>query len=286
MIAVCRTSRSVPGYSHIWALYGQFNPQWLDNSSFHVEQSAAAKGKAPEAPGYGISNGVATIPIQGVLMPRRTFWSAAFGIATMPDLQDTISRAARDKAVNMILLDVDSPGGASERTPDLADAVFDARKRKPVVAHIQNVGASAAYFVGSQADRVFASKGALVGAIGTYTVVPDFSQAAANQGIKVHVVKAGEFKGAGAFGTEITDAQLAEAQRVINDINENFVKAVARGRKMSMADVRARADGRVHLDKGAVELGLIDGVRSREDVLSDLEQMSLGKKENNMLGWK
>lgn len=288
-LGVVRSSSWAPSVSNIWAIHPSYHDEirrFLDNPSFHFVQAAPPK-RAPESgPGYSITNGVAVIPVQGMMLPRRTWATELFGISTMPEMEERIDAAAHDKAVNAIMLDGDSPGGTADRTPQFADAIHSAKKRKPVVAHIQNVGASAAYYALSQADKVYASRGAVVGSIGTYAVLPDFSEAAAREGVKMHVIKAGAMKGTGVPGTKVTQAQLDDEQRVVDQINENFVKGVARGRRITLAQARSLADGRVHVDGAAQELGLIDGIRSRQEVFSELQQIALGKKENHMLAWK
>jgi hypothetical protein len=95
--------------------------------------------------------------------------------------------------------------------------------------------------------------------------VADSSAAAEKIGVKVHVVRAGELKGMGTPGTEITEDQLAEVQKQVFGLNQFFLDAVSTGRKMDMAAVSGIADGRVHLAGEAKNLGLIDRVSSFED---------------------
>ncbi len=179
-----------------------------------------------------------------------------------------IRAASRDEDISAILLNIESPGGTVAGTKELSDEVANAQLFKPVTAFIEDIGASAAYAVASQAGQIFANEPAMVGSIGTFLVVADFSRMAANEGIEVHVIKAGEFKGAGTPGTEITTAQIAEWQRLVNQSNELFLSSVARGRKFSIAQVRQLADGRVHIAADALSLGLIDGVRSKDEVIA------------------
>jgi ClpP class serine protease len=99
-------------------------------------------------------------------------------------------------------------GSYPGRTNWQAD-VREANKKKPVTAYIEDLGASAAYWVASQAGKIYSNEPGFVGSIGTYLVVEDWSGAAEGAwASKVHVVKAGEFKGAGYPGTPVTDAQL------------------------------------------------------------------------------
>ena len=92
------------------------------------------------------------------------------------------------------------------------------------------------------------------------------------KGIKVHVVKAGEFKGSGAAGTPVTDEILADRQKIINSMNEEFKKGVAIGRGVTIDKVNQWADGRIHTAAMAQEMGLIDGIESIQKVLDEISQ--------------
>src|SRR5690606_9547065 len=127
---------------------------------------------------------------------------------------------------------------------DVADDVFQANQTKPVVTLGEDLVASAAYYVGSQAGKFFATRSSLIGSIGVYAVLHDLSAMAAMDGVKVHVIKSAAFKGGGVPGTEITPEQLAEWQVVVDAFHRDFVQAVARGRRLSEPQARQLADGR------------------------------------------
>jgi signal peptide peptidase SppA len=245
--------------------WGSHMAAW-DAAEVRAKEQAAAAGFK----GYyrSDSDGVAVLSLNGTLQKQRASMSAA--TSTVLAKQD-LRAAVNDDSVGAILLAIDSPGGTSAGTAELAEAIAVARTRKPVFTHFTDLGASAAYWVGSQASagKVFANEAALVGSIGTYAVVSDYSALAAKEGVKVHVVRAGEYKGTGVPGTEVTAAQLAEMQSVVDSRNEMFLAGVASGRSMPMERVRSIADGRVYAAKDAVGLGLIDGVASFDSVFAE-----------------
>lgn len=218
---------------------------------------------------------VAHVDIRGVMTKRGSSLSdAGSTVAT----RRAISQAADDPKVDGIFLRIESPGGSAAGTAELGDAIHAASQQKPVVAYIEDIGASAAYWAASQAGHVFANRSAEVGSIGVFTVVADQSEQAADMGIKVHVIRAGEFKGAGTPGTEITEAQLAELQQRIDTTFDQFVEAVDRGRaSLTQEQVRELADGRVHSAPVAVNRGLIDGVKSESQSLAFLEELIMSK---------
>lgn len=221
-------------------------------------------------PGYVIRDGVAVIDVAGPLNKGGSLYQMVFGGYTMPELEQQVRQAAADNAVSAIMLRIDSPGGTVAGVSDLADAVYEARQAKRVVAYVSDMAASCAYYIASQADEIYADRDAIVGGIGVYLVVPDYSQMAEEQGVKVHVIKAGENKGAGVPGAPVTDEHLAEFQREVNQLNETFVDAVARGRGWSIADVEKLNDGRVHVGRHAESLGLIDGIATFSETMERL----------------
>lgn len=212
--------------------------------------------------------GVAIVSIDG---PMQKYASSFSGATSTVRVRQQVAAAMRDEDVAAILLTIDSPGGTVAGTQDLADAINQAKQRKPVWALVEDMAASAAYWVASQADKVFANQPtAMVGSIGTFAVLTDLSMAAEKLGAKVHVVRAGQFKGAGVPGTAIEEDHLAEWQRLVNAMNAEFLNGVAAGRSMSAADVQAVADGRVHPANEAVGMRLIDGVQSFDQTLAEL----------------
>lgn len=222
-------------------------------------------GDGPDGAAYLVDRGVAVIALEGVLTKGGSYYGTSANYA-----RRLVSRAARDPEVSAILLKIDSPGGSTRGIAELAEAVAAAAAAKPCYAFIEDLGASAAYFVASQARKVFANRAAIAGGMGAYAVVVDYSAMAEQNGIKVHVVKSGEHKGDGVPGTPVTEEMLAETQRLIDDVHDQFVRAVAKGRGLSLAKTRELADGRVHTAPEAQALGLIDEVADFDTVLNSL----------------
>jgi signal peptide peptidase SppA len=259
------------------------DPMWFQAAldavragGFPTADPAALKAVADAKP-YDLCNGVAVVPIVGQMQKGFTKFGGTSTVATRQALRLALS----DPAVGSIMLAVDSPGGTVAGTEELAHAVREADKVKPVVAHVEDTGASAAYWVASQARRVTAAPTAEVGSIGTVAVVADTSGAAALEGVKVHVIATGPFKGAGFDGAPITDDQLATIRDRVVALNEHFLAAVAGGRKVSPEKVRNDwADGRVWIAGTAKSMGLVDGVERFDAALAhaaDLAKPTVGR---------
>ncbi|HUX00467.1 MAG TPA: S49 family peptidase [Phycisphaerae bacterium] len=240
-------------------------------SAEQIERIAAAGKKTPATKRtYQLDGATAVIAIHGVIEKHATAVAdISLGAGTSVDeISAQLHQANADEKVRDILLHIESPGGSVAGIADLADEIYAANAVKPVTAFADDQADSAAYFLGSQASRFYANQSAEVGAIGVYAVLLDSSRAAENAGLKVHVVKAGEFKGAGVRGTHITEDQLAAYQDEIDAHYEMFVAAVARGRGIAIEAARTLGDGRVHIGLRAVEAGLIDGVKTYRQALT------------------
>ena len=259
-------------YVGVWAYEpARFRAQWelIGRADLPAHM---ARGPMPLVPTAITETGkggrsVARIVARGTLMKGQP----SFGGTSTVQLRRDIRAAARDPNVSGILLDIDSPGGTVAGTADLAAEVRAARRKKPVWAHLDDLGASAAYWVASQADQVFANdKSALVGAVGTLMTVYDMSGAAEKDGVKALVFATGPLKGAGTPGAPVSEEHAAYFQKLVDAEQENFDAAVKTGRGMNAAQLAAVRTGGVFTAAEAQNLKLIDGIRSLDRTLEAL----------------
>jgi len=226
-----------------------------------------------DAHGYKLTeDGIAVVDLVGTM----TKYGGSF--AAMPGglvgLRRTLRSAALDPKASAIVLRVDSPGGNVAGTGDLAADVRALNAIKPIVAFIEDIGASAAYYVASQAALIVATKDTLVGSIGVYMVIDDWSSFFAQAGVKRRVIKFGEHKGDGVQGTEATAAQIDDFERVVEEIGGVFVDAVAAGRGIGREAALKLADGRIHGAARALSLGLIDRIGTQEQAIAAARTMA------------
>lgn len=226
-----------------------------------------------------LGNGLVQIEVSGPISKTDSLMMQLFGGVSANAIKNAFDFAADTESIRGILLGIDSPGGSVAGLEAAADAIIAAAKVKPVFGVIQDLGASGAYWLGSQSSRIFANRTGLVGSIGSYLVMTDFTKMAEKIGLKVHVVKAGALKGTGVPGTEITNEQLAYIQELVNDTNAHFLNAVSAGRRMPISKVRSIADGRVHTGDKALQLGLIDQIGSASDALAALDRAATPAKQ-------
>ena len=241
----------------------------IQSTDFAIHMAAPQPPRPSNVQMTPAKNGktVARIDMLGTLMKQQ---SSMGGTSTV-QLRRDIRTAANDPNVSAILLAIDSPGGTVAGTFDLAADVKAARKQKPVWAHIDDLGASAAYWVASQADVIYAnSPQALVGSIGTVMTIYDVSKSATAQGVEALVFATGPLKGAGTPGAAVTEEQRAYYQTLVENIQVQFDAAVKSGRGMTATQLAAVRSGGVFLASEAVGLKLIDGIRPLDKTLAEL----------------
>jgi len=210
---------------------------------------------------------VALVKATGKLMKPQ---SSMGGTSTI-QLRRDIRQAANDPSVSGILLAIESPGGAIAGTAELANDVKAARRKKPVWAHVDDMAASAAYWVASQAGAIYANHAtALVGNVGTVYTVMDTSKAAEKEGVQVRVFSTGPLKAAGYAGTTLTDDQARMFQALADENQTHFDAAVRAGRSLTAKEMEAVRTGEIFSATRAKELRLIDGIRPLEATLSAL----------------
>lgn len=216
---------------------------------------------------YRKSGDVAIIGIDGPMMKG---WSKYGGTSTL-HTRAALADAAANEKVKAILIKIDSPGGHVAGTDELARHVADARGVKPVYAHIDDLGASAAYWVASQASRITINPTGQAGSIGVLAVVEDSSEKFRAEGVTVHVLGTGEFKGAGVDGAPVTEAHLAHWREMVEGVNAHFLGALQRGRGgrpgFRLATVRT---AQMFLGADAVRVGLVDEIRTFDQALADV----------------
>ena len=236
---------------------------WAIEPQLANQKPIDARRAAMKATADGQPKALAVIEILGEMSKEGSDW----GTSTM-GVRAALREAAANPDIGSILLRIDSPGGTVAGTYELAADVAAVNQLKPVVAYIEDTGASAAYWVASAARKVYANELALVGSIGVVATVADTSKLAENAGVKFHTVSTGKFKGAFGPGQEVTEEQIAYLQGIIDQTGEFFKKAVQTGRGMTAKEVEAVADGRVMHAKEAKAAGLIDGIKTFDEVLA------------------
>jgi protease-4 len=176
-----------------------------------------------------------------------------------------------DSSIKAIILHVNSPGGgvaASEEIYREVKRIHD-EKKKRIVVSIETVGASGAYYVSSASNKIYADNGSIVGSIGVIAEWVNYGDLLKWAKLKSIVFKTGEFKDTGNPARDLTPAEQAYMQSLIDNMFGQFVQAVADGRGMKFDDVKAIANGKVWTGEQALSMKLIDKVGDFQAVVKD-----------------
>ncbi len=219
---------------------------------------------------YQVMNGVAVIPVKGVLTKGISFFSFLFGGSSMKQIGIAFQAALDDPEVKAILLDVDSPGGTVDGTEELAQAIYDARgKGKPIWAYTDGMMDSGAYWIASAAERIYISGDTPeVGSIGVVATHIDQSKADEAFGEKWTEITAGKYKRIASGHAPLTEEGAAYIQDQVDYIYSKFVDTVARNRNADHDSAMAMADGKIFIGWQAVTIGLVDGVEAFSDLIN------------------
>jgi signal peptide peptidase SppA len=239
-----------------------------------IEAIEAQLGRPLErdSQGYTIRDGVAVVPIEGIIARRMNLLTRVSGGASTELIVRDVQSAVADRDVKAIVLDIDSPGGSVDGVQQAADAIYAARSRKPIVALANERMSSAAYWLGSSASEVYAaSDTSAVGSIGVVMSHIDTSRREAMSGIKVSEVYSGRYKRIASEHAPLSAEGREYLQAQTDAVYSIFVDQVARNRGVSAATVLSRmADGRVFLGRQAQTAGLIDGIATLDTLVADL----------------
>jgi len=185
---------------------------------------------------------VALLPVHGVIMPRNVNLRASEQGVGLDSLAKQFRSHVADTNVKAIVMEFDSPGGQTGGLDEFAQEIFESRDAKPIIAQVNSLAASAAYYLASQAHEVVASPSSRAGSIGVYAVHDDISEMLRAKGINRTIIASGPNKAAVNFGP-LSDEARDKIARDVSFANDQFVKAVARGRGVSQKAVNENMGG-------------------------------------------
>ena len=205
------------------------------------------------------------------------------------DSKDTIDELKghlKDPSIKAIIMRIDSPGGAVAPSQEIYEEVRKAVTKKKIVVSMGSVAASGGYYIASPATRIVANPGTLTGSIGVIMEIPNFAGLMNKLGIKSEVVKSGRHKDIASVFRGIKKEDREILQNVLDNVHDQFILAVAEGRKMLLEDVRKIADGRIFTGEQALKIGLIDEIGNLEDAVKVAGKLSGIKGEPEVISKK
>jgi protease IV len=182
---------------------------------------------------------------------------------------EQLKKFVKDDSVKAIVLRINSPGGGVAPSQEIYEEVKKARAKKPVIASMGALAASGGYYIACATQRVYANPGTITGSIGVIMPFMNVKDLIEKIGVKGMTVKSGAFKDMGSPLRDMTPQERELLQGVVDNVNLQFVNAVAAGRNLKREDVLRIADGRIFTGEQAKGLGLVDVLGNLEDAISD-----------------
>lgn len=188
---------------------------------------------------------------------------------------EDLQRAEDDPNVRAVILRIDSPGGTASSGQEIYSQLR--RMKKPVVASIADVGASAAYWAASGAKEIVAGPASDVGSIGVIISVPNYEGLLKKLGVSFVTITRGKYKSIGDPARPMTEEEKSILEGQSEVIYRRFIEDVAAGRRMTVAEVEKLADGLAWPGSQAIEKKLIDRLGNWQDAVDRAAE--LGKIE-------
>ncbi|GAB6273577.1 MAG: hypothetical protein STSR0004_04400 [Peptococcaceae bacterium] len=218
---------------------------------------------------------VAVVNIEGIIVSGQSS-AGLFGASSSAEyIAGLLKKAARDENIKAVVLRLNSPGGSAAGAQEIAREVDLLRqKKKKVIASMGDVAASGAYWIAARADKIVANPGTMTGSIGVIIQTQDLRGLYSKLGVGSQTFKSGPHKDMGSATREITPEEKVIFQGLVDNVYQQFIQAVAEGRKMKPDRVRKIADGRMFTGQQAREKGLVDELGGFNDALNLAGRMS------------
>jgi protease-4 len=204
---------------------------------------------------------VAVINVEGIILDSK-------------DVIEELKTYSKDSSIKAIVLRINSPGGAVAPAQEIYKEIQRVKRKKKIVASMGSVAASGGYYIACPADRIVANPGTLTGSIGVIMEIPNFEGLLKKIGVETQIIKSGKHKDIASVFKSLTPEEREILQSVLDDVHEQFIKAVSESRGIEYEEVKKLADGRIFTGKKAKELGLVDVLGNLQDAIKLAGELS------------
>lgn len=205
--------------------------------------------------GFALGDKVAVIEIQGVIVDPA-------------DITQELRDLSERDDVKAVVVRIDSPGGAVGPSQEIYSGILRLKEKKTVVASMGAIAASGGFYAAVAANKIVANPGTITGSIGVIVEFVNAEELLNKIGLKGYVVKSGRYKDVGSPLRKMEKDETDLLQGVIDDVNRQFIRAVATGRDMKEEDVAGMADGRIFSGAQALDRGLVDRLGDLTDAIN------------------
>jgi protease-4 len=186
---------------------------------------------------------------------------------------EELQQYLEDDGVKAIILRIDSPGGGVGPSQEIYREIMKIKTKKKVVTSMGSVAASGGYYIACASNLIVANPGTITGSIGVLMEFTNFEDLLKKIGIKGWVLKSGEHKDIGSPFREMTPIEKEIMQEVLDNVHQQFIQAVAEGRRLDVSKVVRIADGRIFTGEQAKNLGLVDQMGNLQDTIDITAKM-------------
>jgi signal peptide peptidase SppA len=226
-----------------------------------------------DQPGPRIIDGVAVLPVHGVMAPRMSAFMHVSGGTSTQQLMQWIEDAATNPKVKHILLDIDSPGGDAHGNQEVVDLINEVKQTVPIHGHGTNLVASAGFYIFKACTTTSASPSTELGSVGTYFVHGEASKANEADGLTYTVFRGGSYKNAANEHEPLNAKGREYITERIDGMYRQFVGSVAKCCGMSMSEVEQQfGAGKLYLADEAQRRGMVDRIATLKQVFNELRQ--------------
>lgn len=234
-----------------------------------------------------VADGVAVITIEGSLVNRGAWIGASSGLVSYEGIGAQVAEAASDSSVHSVVLDIDSGGGEAGGVKALSDQIAALAKTKRVVAVVNDVACSAAYWIASAASEIVVSETSMVGSIGVVMLHMNRSGELQQKGWSPTLIYSGSRKVDGNSMGPLSDEVRADFQTMTDGLYTKFVEGVAANRGKRLTAEQARAtEARVFYGEAAISAGLADRLGTFDGALAELKQRRANPAARNRKGYR
>ncbi len=180
----------------------------------------------------------------------------------------------KQESVRAVVLRVDSPGGIVAPSQEIYAEVKKFAARKKIIVSMGSLAASGGYYISAPATMIYANPGSITASIGVILKLSNIESLMDKIGIKSYTLKTGKYKDSGSPVRRFSAEDRAMLQSVIDNTHQQFIRAVAEGRKLPLEDVRKIADGRILSGEQAKEHRLVDRLGTLQDAIEEAGRLA------------
>ena len=207
------------------------------------------------------TDSIGVLPVEGIILNSD---------ATLK----TLKKFSEDDSIKAILVRIDSPGGVVGPSQEIYQELIKVKRKKKVVASMESLGASGAFYIALAADKIIANPGTLTGSIGVIMEFPNYQKLFQWAKLEHTVIKSGKYKDVGSPFRPMTPEEKEYLDQLVLNVNDQFKHAVSVERKLDSAKLDQVADGRIFTGEQAKKLGLIDQLGNFSDSVDLAKELS------------